>query len=57
MLKTESEFKKIVSNKNNKEYYIINTYYYVNDKKVKVNTYFLNYKEIILLGLEEPKEK
>lgn len=50
-LETKSEFKKITSKKDNKTYFIINTYYKVNDNWLKVNTYFLTYKELVLLNL------
>lgn len=52
-LETKSEFKKITSKKDNKVYYVINTYYKVNDNWLRVNTYFLTYKELVLLGLLE----
>lgn len=52
-LETKSEFKKITSKKDNKTYFIINTYYKVNENWLKVNTYFLTYKELVLLGLLE----
>lgn len=58
MVKIESELKEVISRKNGKKYYMINTYYYVGEAKVKVNTYFLNYKEITILGLnKETNEK
>ena len=50
-LETKSEFKQITAKKDNKTYYIINTYYKVKDNWLKVNTYFLTYKELVLLGL------
>lgn len=56
-LETKSEFKQITSKKDNKHYYLINTYYKVNNNWLKVNTYFLTYKELVLLGLLDNEQQ
>ena len=52
----KAELKEIVSKKDNKHYWVVNTFAVVNGKRYTLGkSYFLDYKDKIILQVEENK--